>query len=461
MATIGAGNFLSAPVLPMLGARQPGPESRMSSTDPAARPRVVIVGAGFGGLAAAKALARTPVEVIVVDRRNYHLFQPLLYQVATAALSPADIAWPIRSILSRQANTAVQMGRVTGVDLQDREVRLEDRRLAYDYLVLATGARHSYFGHDEWEDAAPGLKKIADATRIRERVLLAFERAEIAADAAERRRLLTFVVIGGGPTGVEMAGAVAELARHALMADFRAIDPGDTRVILVEAGPRLLTSFPETLSEKARLQLERLGVQVWLKAPVSACDERGVVANGQRIEARTVVWAAGVVASPAAKWLGGAADRAGRVPVEPDLSVPGHADVFVIGDTAAVTQDGVPVPGVAPAAKQMGTYVGHVIEARVRGRPLPGPFRYRDHGNLATIGRAAAVADFGRFRLSGFPAWMVWAVAHVWFLIGWRNRLVVALNWLWNYVTFERGARLIAGSTGELDAKAVRPRIAA
>jgi NADH:ubiquinone reductase (H+-translocating) len=453
--------------MPAAGTRSDPPTdigiaATISSTmRPLSRPRVVVVGAGFGGLAAAKALARTPAEVVVVDRRNYHLFQPLLYQVATAALSPADIAWPIRSILRHQANTVVQMGRVTGIDTQRREVLLEDRRLGYDYLVLTTGARHSYFGHDEWEDAAPGLKKIADATRIRERVLSAFERAEVTVDEAERRKLLTFVVVGGGPTGVEMAGAVAELARTALARDFRAIDSKDAYVVLVEAGPRVLATFPEELSEEARLQLERLGVQVRLQAAVSECDQDGVVIGGERIGARTVIWAAGVIASPAAKWLGVEADRAGRVVVGADLSVPGHPNVFVIGDTAAAMQDGAPIPGVAPAAKQMGSYVGRLIDARVRGRSFSRLFRYRNHGNLATIGRAAAVADFGWLRLSGFPAWVLWAAAHVWFLIGWRNRLVVALNWLWNYVTFERGARLIAGSVEELKAPDDRPRLAA
>ncbi len=417
----------------------------MAPMQPVRRPRVIVVGVGFGGLAAAKALATTPAEVTLVDRRNYHLFQPLLYQVATAGLSPADIAWPIRAIVAGQANTCVRLGRVTGVDTDRREVLVEDLPLAYDYLVLATGARHSYFGRDDWEGTAPGLKKIADATHIRERVLLAFERAEVTEDADERRRLLTFAVVGGGPTGVEMAGAVAELARTALAADFRRVNPQDTRVVLVESGPRVLAAFPAALSEKARRQLVHLGVEVRAGAPVTECDADGDVVAGERIEPRTVNWGAGDNASPAAKWLGATADRLGRVAVGPDLSVPGRPEIFVIGDTAAVVQDGKPVPGIAPAAKQMGAYVGAVIDARVRGRGSERPFRYRHRGNLATIGRKAAVADFGRVQLSGFPAWLLWAVAHVWFLIGWRNRLLVSLNWLWSYITFERGARLIAG----------------
>lgn len=420
------------------------------SSRPPARPHVVIVGAGFGGLAAARGLARSPVSVTLVDRRNYHLFQPLLYQVATAALSPADIAWPIRGILRGQDNVQVQMGRVGGVDTARREVLVEDRRLPYDWLVLATGARHSYFGRDDWEEAAPGLKKIADATAIRERILLAFERAEVATDAAERAALLTFVVVGGGPTGVEMAGAIAELARHALAADFRTIDPRMARVILVEAGPRLLPAFPERLSARTAAALTGLGVELRLGAPVTGCDAGGVTVAGERIDARTVVWGAGVVASPAARWLGVEPDRAGRVPVTHDLSVPGHPDVFAIGDTALVIDaDGRPVPGIAPAAKQMGRYVARVIDARVAGRAAPRPFRYRHAGNLATIGRKAAVADFGWLRLSGLPAWLLWALAHVYFLIGWRNRAVVSLNWAWSYLTFERGARLITGAPHE------------
>jgi NADH:ubiquinone reductase (H+-translocating) len=434
----------------------------MSSSPDSTPPRVVIVGAGFGGLAAARALARTPAEVTVIDRRNYHLFQPLLYQVATAALSPADIAWPIRSLLSRQKNAAVQMGKVVGIDRDRREVILEDRRVGFDYLVLATGARHSYFGMDEWETTAPGLKKIADATHIRERVLLAFERAEVTADPAERRRLLTFVVVGGGPTGVEMAGAVAELANHALAADFRAIDPMDTRVILVEGGARVLAQFEPELSAKACAQLERLRVEVQLGAPVQHCDADGVAVGDDRIAARTLIWAAGVIASPAAKWLAAKHDRAGRILVTPELSVPDWPNVFAIGDTVALTApDARPVPGIAPAAKQMGAYVGRAVDARIRGNTHPPPFRYRHQGNLATIGRKAAVADLGWIRLSGFPAWVLWAVAHIWFLIGWRNRLVVALNWMWNYVTFERGARLIAGASEEAEPEVGPPRMAA
>lgn len=415
------------------------------------RPTVVIVGAGFGGLEATRALARASVRVVLIDRRNYHLFQPLLYQVATAALSPADIAWPIRSLVSGQANVEVQLGRVTGVDAQAREVVVDDgRRVRFDWLVLATGARHAYFGHDGWEEAAPGLKKIDDATLIRQRLLMAFELAEIEEDALARQGLLTFVVVGGGPTGVEMAGAIAELARHALARDFRRIDPKSTRVLLIEAGPRLLATFPESLSAKAERSLETLGVEVLLGRPVEQCDAAGVIVGGQRIAARTIVWGAGVRASPAAGWLGAKADRAGRVVVLPDLSIPSHPEIFAIGDTASCTDEaGRAVPGVAPAAKQMGAYVGRLIAARAEGRDAPRPFRYRDAGNLATIGRRSAVVDLGRVQLTGFVAWLLWAVAHIWFLIGWRNRLVVALNWLWSYVTFERGARLITGASSE------------
>jgi NADH dehydrogenase FAD-containing subunit len=368
--------------------------------------------------------------------------------VATAALSPADIAQPIRSILRRQRNATVLLGRVTGINTAAREVSIGERRVAYDYLIVATGARHAYFGHDEWEPVAPGLKKIEDATAVRRRILLAFEQAEIAEDPNERVALLTFVVIGGGPTGVELAGAIAELARQALAADFRTIDPRDARVILIEAGPRVLPTFSEKLSSIARRALERLGVEVSLGAPVTECDAAGVVVMGERITARTILWAAGVAASPAARWLGAEKDHAGRVKVQADLSLPGHPEVFVIGDTALATDaGGNPLPGIAPAAKQAGHYVAQVIRARMAGCKPPPPFRYRHLGNLATIGRKAAVADFGRIRLSGRVAWLLWGVVHIYFLIGFRNRLVVSLNWLWAYLTFERGSRLITGAT--------------
>jgi NADH dehydrogenase len=412
------------------------------------RRHVVIVGAGFGGVAAARGLARSPVDITLVDRRNYHLFQPLLYQVATAGLSPADIAWPIRAIFSGQDNVQVQMGRVTGVDAARCEVMIEDRRLAYDYLVLATGARHAYFGNDAWEAAAPGLKKIADATAIRERVLIAFERAELEDDPRRRQRLLTFVVIGAGPTGVEMAGAIAELARHALAGNFRRIDPCQARVLLVEGGPRVLPAFPACLSAKAEAALANLGVEVRKGVPVTACDVDGVTVGDERIEAATLVWAAGVMASPAAKWLGTRADGAGRVQVARDLSVPGCPGVFAIGDTALVTgPDGRPVPGIAPAAKQMGAFVARLIDAELSGMNRPAAFAYRHAGSLATIGRKAAVGDFGWLRLSGFPAWLLWATAHVYFLIGWRSRLSVSLQWGWSYLTYSRGARLITGAS--------------
>jgi NADH:quinone reductase (non-electrogenic) len=413
------------------------------------RPRVVIVGAGFGGLVAARALRKVAAKVTVIDRRNYHLFQPLLYQVATAGLSPADIAAPIRGILRNQANAEVLMARVTGVDRARREVMIDgnDRRIPYDYLILAAGARHAYFGHDEWEDVAPGLKKIEDATAIRHRILVAFEKAETSTDPEERRRLLTFVIVGGGPTGVEMAGAIAELAKMTLVKDFRTIDPASARVILVEGGPRVLLAFPEDLSAKAQRSLQKLGVEVLTNTPVELCDAGGVISGGKRIEARTILWAAGVQAAPAAKWLQADKDRAGRVKVNPDLSVPGEPDIFVIGDNATLVQDnGQPVPGVAPAAKQMGDYVARVIAGRIAGKPVAAPFSYRNYGNFATIGRHAAVADFGWLKLSGYPAWLLWGAAHIYFLIGFRNRLAVMLDWLWAYVTFQRGVRLITGA---------------
>jgi len=411
-----------------------------------ARPRIVIVGAGFGGLGAAHALARADADVTVIDRRNYHLFQPLLYQVATAGLSPAQIASPIRAILRRAANVRVIMGKVSGVDRQRRVVTLDDREVEYDYLILATGARHAYFGHDEWESVAPGLKKIDDATGIRRRILTAFENAEAALTPEARRRFLTFVVIGAGPTGVEMAGAIAELAHVALRHDFRTIDPREARIVLVEAGSRVLAAFPPALSTAAQSALERLHVNVRLGQPVSRCDESGVTIGDEHVPAATIVWAAGVAASPAARWLGEEPDRVGRVVVGPDLALPDAPEIFVVGDTAhAAGKDGAPLPGLAPVAKQQGAYVARVLRARLAGRPAPPPFRYRDWGTMATIGRRAAVADFGWLRLDGTLAWLMWGLIHISFLIGFRNRLVVMLDWMWSYVTFQSGARLITG----------------
>jgi NADH dehydrogenase len=408
------------------------------------RPHVVIVGAGFGGIEVAMALRRAPVDVTVVDRVNHHCFQPLLYQVATAALSPADVAWPIRHILRGQQNATVLMAEVTGVDTAARRVIVKNADpLSYDFLIIATGATHSYFGHDDWAEHAPGLKRIEDATRIRRRILLAFEQAELTHDEAERRRLLTFVIVGGGATGVEMAGAIAEIARQTLARDFRRIDPRTSRIVLLEAGARILPALPEKLSDYAGRALARLGVDVRTKTRVTGCDRRGVDLDNGRLDAGTVIWAAGVVASPAARWLDAERDRAGRVIVEPDLSVPGHPDVFVIGDTAAVRDaNGILVPGMAPGAKQMGRYVGRLIAARLAGRSLP-PFRFSDPGEFATIGRRKAIARIGRVYVKGFFAWMLWSVAHIYFLIGLRHRFVVAFTWLWDYLTFQRGARLI------------------
>jgi NADH:ubiquinone reductase (H+-translocating) len=411
-----------------------------------ARPHIVIIGAGFGGLSAAMRLGKVDADVTVIDRRNYHLFQPLLYQVATAALSPADIAAPIRGILARQPNTNVILGTVTGIDMTGRAVLIGQRRIPYDQLVIATGARESYFGHDEWAAATLGLKKIDDATTMRRRILVAFERAEDSDDEAERRQLLTFVIIGGGPTGVELAGALAELAKAALARDFRRIDPTTARIVLVEAGPRLLPSFPPKLSAVAAWALTRLGVELRLDAKVTSCDCEGAVLGDERIESRTLIWAAGVAASPAAAWLGIAPARGGRVPVMSDLSLPGKPEVFVIGDTAQVEGlGGQPLPGVAPVAKQEGAYVARVIAARIAGKRPPAPFRYRNLGNLATIGRKEAVVDFGRLQLTGRFAWLVWGLAHIYFLIGFRNRMAVAVDWLWSYLTYQRGARLITG----------------
>src|SRR5882757_1384717 len=410
---------------------------------PDARPHVVIIGAGFGGLSAATALARATVDITVIDRQNHHCFQPLLYQVATAALSPAEIAWPIRAILRHQRNATVLMAEVTGIDTANRQVQTTSAAVPYDHLVVATGATHSYFGHDEWAEFAPGLKRIEDATRIRRSILLAFEHAELTDDAAERVRLLTFVIIGAGATGVEMAGAIAEIARHTIAMDFRRIDPRTAQIILIEAGPRVLPALSNDLSNYALRALTKMGVDVRTDTRGTGCDGRGVdLANG-RINAGTIIWAAGVVASPAARWLNAEHDRAGRVLIRDDLTVPGHPEIFVIGDAATVKDEsGKPVPGVAPAAKQMGAYVGKLIAARIAGQSLP-PFRYRHAGDLATIGRRAAVVSIGKVHLTGFLGWLFWGVVHIYFLIGLRRRFVVAINWLWDYLTFQRGARLI------------------
>jgi len=408
----------------------------------AERPRIVIVGAGFAGLYAARALARAPVRVTVVDRRNHHLFQPLLYQVATAALNPADIAAPIRSVLRRQRNAEVILAEVTGVDLPGRRVVLTDGELAYDRLILATGATHSYFGHPEWERFAPGLKSVEDALEIRRRILTAFEQAERETDPDLQRAELTFVVIGAGPTGVELAGAIAELARHALASDFRHIAPERSRVLLLEGAPEVLPPYPPALRASAVRQLERLGVEVRTGARVTQVDAAGVEVAGERIATRTVLWAAGVQASPLARSLGVPLDGAGRVRVAPDLSVPGHPEVQAIGDLAWLEQDGRPVPGVAPAAIQQGRHAAkNVLRALAGAGPVE--FRYRDKGSLATIGRGSAVASLGRLQLSGLLAWLAWLFIHVLFLIGFRSRAAVILQWAWSYLTYERGARLI------------------
>jgi NADH:ubiquinone reductase (H+-translocating) len=410
-------------------------------------PRVVIVGAGFGGIACARALRHAPASITLIDRQNYHLFQPLLYQVATAALSSADIAIPIRSIFRDQFNAKVMLATVTGVNTERREVLADGLKLPYDYLVIATGATHSYFGHDAWAPFAPGLKRVDDATLIRGRVLEAFERAEVAASEEERRRLLSFVIVGGGPTGVELAGAIAELARVGMAKDFRNFDPATAEIILVQAGPRLLPAFPESLSEVARRSLADTGVKVFLNSKVRLIDADGVLVNDERIYARTVLWAAGVAASPAAKWLNTESDKAGRVKVQGDLSVPHLPDVYVIGDTALThSWKGQAVPGLAQAAKQGGAFVAKVIRAKLRGDPVSLVFSYRHMGSLATIGRKSAVADFGFVRLRGTMAWWLWGTVHVVLLVGSRNRVVVVLNWIWSYVTYRASTQLITGS---------------
>lgn len=419
-------------------------------------PRVVIVGAGFAGLSAARALAGAPVEITLIDRRNFHLFQPLLYQVATAGLTPSDIAWPIRSILRDQRNVRVVLGTVTGVDRDRRQVIVsEGDRFAYDWLILATGATHTYFGNDDWARFAPGLKRIDDATAIRRRILMAFEQAELSDDPEQRSRLMSFAIVGGGPTGVELAGAIAELSRKALARDFRRIDPRQTRITLLQGGPRLLPGFPEKLSLHARRALESLGVEVRTDARVTGCDDAGVWLGEEQVTASTVLWAAGVTASAAAGWVGASSDAAGRACVGPDLSVPGEPRLFIIGDTAVMpSADGSQAPGIAPAAKQAGRHVASIIAAELAGLPRPEPFRYRFRGSLATIGRHQAVIDFGRITLSGWPAWWVWGLAHVYFLIGMRNRLLVAMQWFFSYITFGRGARLIAGTEADAGPRA-------
>lgn len=410
---------------------------------PAARPRVVIVGGGFGGLYAARALRSAPVDVTVVDRFNHHVFQPLLYQVATAGLSPGDIASPIRAILRRQRNARVVLGEVTGIDVAARVVRLRDGALPYDHLVLASGARHSYFAHPEWEAMAPGLKSLEDALAIRRLVLLAFERAERETDPARRGALLSFVVVGGGPTGVELAGAIAEIARKAMARDFRAIDPRRARVILLESGPRLLPAFPARLSARAACSLAAIGVEVRVDAAVSEIEPGAVVAGGRRLPAAVVLWAAGVAPSVLGRSLGVPLDRAGRVLVLPDLTIPGHPEVFVVGDLAAgADAAGRPLPGLAPVAIQQGRHAARNIVRACRGEPLAS-FRYRDRGMLATIGRARAVAAFGRLQVSGAPAWWAWLTVHIVWLIGFRNRFVVLVDWAVAYLTWQRSARLI------------------
>lgn len=410
----------------------------------ASKPHVVIVGGGFGGLEVARTLRDASVHITLIDRSNHHLFQPLLYQVATAGLSPADIAAPIRNILRNQQDVEVIMAEVTGVDKRARKVIMGDRSISYDYLVLATGARDGYFGHDDWEEFAPGLKSVPQALEIRRKILLAFEQAEAEPDPIQRLSLLTFVLVGGGPTGVEMAGAIAELAHKALAADFRHIDPRMAKIILIEAGPRILGTFSEGLSRKSKRMLERLGVEVREGQRVEKIDAEGVIVGGARIVASNVLWAAGVSASPAGEWLGAEVDRAGRVKVLDDCRVPDYPEIFVIGDTMTMEHHGKPLPGVAPVAIQQGHYVGLAIMRRIDKEPNAlGPFRYVDKGSMATVGRAFAIFEAGKIKLSGFIAWLGWLVIHIISLIGFRNRIVVLIQWAWAYLTYQRGARLI------------------
>jgi NADH dehydrogenase len=418
---------------------------------PANPHRVVIVGAGFGGLETTYQLAGAPVTITLVDRRNHHLFQPLLYQVATASLATSEIAWPIRYLLRGRPEVTTLFATVTGVDTKAKRVLLDDGdALPYDTLVLATGARHAYFGHDEWEPFAPGLKTLEDATTLRRRILVAFERAERESDPQRRAALLTFVIVGAGPTGVELAGTIAELAQDTLPPDFRNIDTHKARVVLIEAGPRVLAGFADELSAYAQRSLESIGVEVVLGKAVTECSADGVVYDGETLQARTLIWAAGVRASPAAEWLGAAADRAGRLEVLPDLTVPDHPDIFAIGDTVVIAgPDGKPVPGIAPAAKQQGRYVAEAIETRLSGG-TPAPFRYKHAGSLAQIGKRKAVIDFGRIKLRGTLAWWIWGIAHIYFLIGLRHRLSVAISWLWVYARDQRAARLITQGSSKV-----------
>jgi len=428
-------------------------------------PHVVIIGGGFGGLYAAKRLKGKPVRVTLLDRRNFHLFQPLLYQVATAGLSPGDIAAPIRSILRRQRNATVLLAEAAAIELASRQVLLtDDSRIAYDYLILATGSRHSYFNHHEWESVAPGLKNIEDALEIRRRVLRAFEAAERESDPAVRQALLTFIVVGGGPTGVEMAGALAEIARHTMVRDFRVIDSTQTRILLLEAAPRILLTFSETLAERARQDLTRLGVEVRTQAPVTALEPDAVFLADEKIPTHTVIWAAGVTASPLARTLDVPLDRAGRVSVEPDLSLPHHPEVFVIGDLTVLVDPATnrPLPGVATVAIQQGRAAADNMWRACQKLPSL-PFRYRDRGSMATIGRARAVADLGRLKLSGFPAWLLWVVVHIYFLIGFEDRLLVMVQWIWAYFTLQRGNRLITyadAAPGSVSANAAAKKTA-
>jgi NADH dehydrogenase len=412
---------------------------------------VVIVGAGFGGLETVFGLAGTPVKITLIDRRNHHLFQPLLYQVATASLATSEIAWPVRHLLRDRKEVTTLFATVSGIDAEGKRVLLDDGdTVPYDTLVLATGARHAYFGHDEWEPFAPGLKTLEDATTLRRRILVAFERAERETDPARRAALLTFVIIGAGPTGVELAGTIAELAQHTLPSDFRNIDTHKARVVLIEAGPRVLAGFADDLSAYAQKSLQEIGVEVMLGQAVTECSADGVIYGGNKLDARTIIWAAGVRASPAAEWLNAPADRAGRLQVEPDLTVPGHRDIFAVGDTVTFKDaDGNPVPGIAPAAKQQGRYVAAAIKARLNGK-TPEPYVYKHSGSLAQIGKHKAVIDFGKFKLRGTIAWWIWGIAHIYFLIGLRNRLSVALSWLWAHVRDQRAARLITQGSSKV-----------